>query len=282
MTAAIKYRPPHRKQKGTGPCEWENCNCASHSMIVDVDWLHAKTLGVRAIREFISNRYVHGCVGTSMTMNRIAVEELAGTDLTYRWDVDPDRFFDALDAGRWAVALEDYTGWHGTPWDESPNFNGFHAVLYGPFRRYNDNLSTPRWERLRFDPLADGPAWVPESRVRLTMTDALSNFNVEFQFSRGLRAMAPKKVLYGQDSRGKKPGVRSAPGGGTRLMTLKRGTMVRHTGFTKGHETNINGRPDKKWLRVVAIGDRAVSQIWPGRTAVYMARGWFRGPTGAV
>lgn len=279
-TPALTYNV-HKVQRGTGTCQWSNCNCTEHAAFVKRDYLGAADADPAAIRNWIGSHLGVVCpAGTNDVQNEKAIAALyPAIELTHRFDVPWSTVDDALIAGREVGIIESYTLWHHTPWDCSPNFNGNHKVRY---LRRRWNATTSRYELLRSDPLADGisgpmgPRWVPETTARAAAQKLFSDFNVESEITRSFAATAPKKVLYAKDLKTGVVGkIRAQPDvASAQLGLLVRGMKLAHSGTVAGKTWTVNGWTGTRWLRVTAIDGVP--------KACYVALGWTTGPTGAV
>lgn len=272
----------HKVQRGTGTCQWANCNCTEHAAFVKKDYLGAVDADPAAIRSWIHSHFGIACsAGTNDVQNEQALAALyPPVDLTHRFDVPSQVDRDALDAGREVGVIEKYSIWHGTPWDCSVSFNGGHKVRY---LRRKWNPTTNRFERLRSDPLADGingpkgPRWVPESLAEAAAEALFSDHNVETEYTRSFATTAPKRVVWAKDTKTGVVGkIRAAADVASAAMgSLARGMKLAHSGVVTGTTWTINGWTGNRWLRVTSINGTAVS---PAR---YVALGWVTGPTGA-
>lgn len=278
----------HKAQRGTGTCQWSNCNCTSHASFVRKEYLGAADADPAAIRSWIDSQLGVACAaGTNDVQNEKAIAALyPKVDLTHRFDVPWSTAADALDAFREVGAIERYSFWHHTTWDCSPNFNGNHKVRYLR-RRWNG--TTNRFEVLRSDPLADGisglkgPRWVPESIARAATEALFSDHNCELEVTRSFAAAAPKKVLYVKDTKTGTVGkIRVQPDPLSAFKgSLGRGMTLKHSGTVPGKPWTINGWDGSLWLRVTAVNGAATTELY-GLAQVYVGLGWVTGPTGAM
>ncbi|HXI45401.1 MAG TPA: hypothetical protein VNH13_03810 [Candidatus Acidoferrales bacterium] len=287
----MTYRPILLKQGDGSQCQWHNCNCASHAMAVDRDWLGAKPVGLadRISPKPIRARINVFCPGTSMAQNQKAVLATYGTHMEPRFDVPWDTFVDGLVAGRGAVVSVMYKVVHGTPYDACRTFDGRHA-LYVNERRWNAELQ--RYEALVYDPLADhrlawipkGPQWWPMPLLRRAMLASYSSDggeSVECAFTRNTNGPV-KKALYAKDTVSAHIGrYRAGPDvASADLGFIEAGDMVSVVATVQGKPWTVNGHQGTTWYRINAVGGVTAANRF-GPSVVHAAQGWFTGPTGA-